>query len=64
MTCDFSFGHYFVSDTASKKISNRYIGFHQFMSLSKFKHPENGYLLGDTCIIEAQFEVVGLIKRD
>ncbi|XP_024027939.1 uncharacterized protein LOC21402699 [Morus notabilis] len=32
-------------------------GFRQFMSLAKFKHPENGYLVGDTCTIEAQFEV-------
>uniref|UniRef100_A0A803PE04 MATH domain-containing protein n=1 Tax=Cannabis sativa TaxID=3483 RepID=A0A803PE04_CANSA len=38
-------------------------GFPTFMSLAKFKRLDNGFLLNDTCIIEAQFEVLGLIKQ-
>ncbi|KAM6563866.1 hypothetical protein CsatB_023864 [Cannabis sativa] len=38
-------------------------GFPTFMSLAKFKQLDNGFLLNDTCIIEAQFEVLGLIKQ-
>ncbi|XP_062099862.1 uncharacterized protein LOC133805714 [Humulus lupulus] len=39
-------------------------GFRQFMSPPKLKQIENGFLLNDSCIIEAQFEVLGLIKQD
>ncbi|PON32840.1 MATH/TRAF domain containing protein [Parasponia andersonii] len=34
------------------------------MSLAKFKHPENGFLLNNTCIIEAQIQELGLVKQD
>ncbi|EXB29483.1 Ubiquitin carboxyl-terminal hydrolase 12 [Morus notabilis] len=32
-----------------------------FMSLTKFKDPQNGFLVNDTCIIEAEFEVLGFV---
>uniref|UniRef100_A0A803PWQ7 MATH domain-containing protein n=1 Tax=Cannabis sativa TaxID=3483 RepID=A0A803PWQ7_CANSA len=37
-------------------------GFQQFMPLAKLKHLENGFILNDTCIIEAECKVLGLIK--
>ncbi|KAF4355813.1 hypothetical protein G4B88_024983 [Cannabis sativa] len=38
-------------------------GLRQFMSLAKFEHLENGFILNDTCIIEAECKVLGLIKN-
>ncbi|KAM6595530.1 hypothetical protein CsatA_006054 [Cannabis sativa] len=37
-------------------------GFQQFMLLAKLRHLENGFILNDTCIIEAECKVLGLIK--
>nr|GMN75256.1 hypothetical protein TIFTF001_056755 [Ficus carica]GMN75264.1 hypothetical protein TIFTF001_056756 [Ficus carica] len=34
------------------------------MSLTKFKDPENGFLVNDTCIIEAEAEVLGLVTLE
>ncbi|KAL5539701.1 hypothetical protein UlMin_044565 [Ulmus minor] len=45
-------------------ISSTATGFRQFMSLNKFKDPENGFLVRDACIIDAQFEVLGLVTLD
>ena len=39
-------------------------GIIDFMSLTKFKAPENGFLVNDTCIIEAEAEVLGLVTLD
>ena len=44
----------------SNRISSAF-GFRDFMSQAKFKDPENGYLVDDACIIEAEFEVLGLV---
>ncbi|PON32844.1 E3 ubiquitin-protein ligase SIN-like [Parasponia andersonii] len=39
-------------------------GFRDFMSLTKFKDPENGFLVNDACIIEVEFEVLGLVTLE
>ncbi|KAL5556064.1 hypothetical protein UlMin_038300 [Ulmus minor] len=36
-------------------------GFCQFMSLAKFRDSEEGFLVGDACIIEAEFKVLGIV---
>lgn len=48
------------SITGSNRTSSAF-GFRDFMSQAKFKDPENGYLVDDACIIEAEFEVLGLV---
>ncbi|KAL5556065.1 hypothetical protein UlMin_038301 [Ulmus minor] len=46
------------SDT--KQISSLLGGFRRFMSLPKFRDPEKGFLVDNACIIEAEFEVLGI----
>ncbi|KAL5556057.1 hypothetical protein UlMin_038293 [Ulmus minor] len=54
-----NYDHYEQSDT--KLISLVAGGFRQFMSLAKFRDPENGFLVDEACIIEAEFEVLGIV---
>ncbi|MED6106748.1 hypothetical protein PIB30_007409 [Stylosanthes scabra] len=34
----------------------------QLVALAKFKDPSSGFLVGDSCILEAEFRVLGLIN--
>ncbi|KAL5556059.1 hypothetical protein UlMin_038295 [Ulmus minor] len=47
------------SDT--ELISLRVGGFRRFMALTKFRDPEKGFLVNDACIVEAEFEVLGIV---
>ncbi|GMN72110.1 hypothetical protein TIFTF001_052790 [Ficus carica] len=49
-----------VERSGSNRMSSAF-GFRDFMSQAKFKDPENGYLVDDACILEAEFEVLGLV---
>ena len=53
----------FISMTACAKFSNSSSawGSRQLVALAKFKDPNGGFLVGDSCILEAEFKVVGLI---
>ncbi|XP_031257433.1 MATH domain and coiled-coil domain-containing protein At3g58250-like [Pistacia vera] len=42
-------------------IQGQYEGFHKFLSLHKLKDPKQGFLADDTCILEAEVTVLGLI---
>ncbi|KAL1351013.1 hypothetical protein HN51_014973 [Arachis hypogaea] len=37
-------------------------GSRQLVALAKFKDPSSGFLVGDSCILEAEFRVLGLIN--
>ena len=37
-------------------------GSRQLVALIKFKDPNSGFLVGDSCILEVEFRVLGLIK--
>uniref|UniRef100_A0A803PE07 MATH domain-containing protein n=2 Tax=Cannabis sativa TaxID=3483 RepID=A0A803PE07_CANSA len=37
-------------------------GFREFMTQTKFKDIENGYVVGDTCHIDVELKVLGLVK--
>ncbi|PON90911.1 E3 ubiquitin-protein ligase SIN-like [Trema orientale] len=54
--------HFKRSD--SKLFSSAARGFREFMSLTKFKDPENGFLVGDACLIEAEVQVLGLVTLE
>ncbi|XP_061369401.1 ubiquitin C-terminal hydrolase 12-like [Gastrolobium bilobum] len=54
-------GH--MEGKACQKFSNSSSawGSRQLVALAKFKDPNNGFLVDDTCILEAEFKVLGLI---
>ncbi|KAL5539703.1 hypothetical protein UlMin_044567 [Ulmus minor] len=51
--------HYEQSD--KYLISSVAAVFRRFMSLAKFRDPKKGFLVRDACIIEAEFEVLGIV---
>ncbi|KAF4400438.1 hypothetical protein G4B88_023231 [Cannabis sativa] len=52
--------------TDSKTFSSKSLarGFEDYMSLTKLNDPENGFLVGDRCIIDVEFKVLGLVTLE
>ncbi|XP_062099852.1 uncharacterized protein LOC133805702 [Humulus lupulus] len=54
--------HFERSDTKLFGAAAR--GFREFMSETKFRDPENGFLVNDECLIRAEFEVLGVVTLE
>ncbi|KAL5539700.1 hypothetical protein UlMin_044564 [Ulmus minor] len=56
-----------INNQHFQRITSRFglvssLGYSRFMPLAKFKDPSNGFFVGDSCIIEADVQVLGVIK--
>ncbi|XP_030495543.2 ubiquitin C-terminal hydrolase 12-like isoform X2 [Cannabis sativa] len=56
--------HFRKTDSKTFSSKNLARGFEDYMPLTKLNDPENGFLVGDRCIIDVEFKVLGLVTLE